>query len=153
MIKIILVIIGTSLLPSCGNENGVKQAEESNQYSKSKIIKSRPQVSKKKLEIASIIEKKYLEKRDSVVNLIWNSDKVQKKDEEIRKLSGNTRNLSILEIYSDDEIFVKLGEDNGLSLVTHLMFIVKPTHDWKIYYYEPISDQQIDFDVWVTQKE
>jgi hypothetical protein len=152
MIKIILVIIGICLLPSCGNENGVKQAEESNQYSKSKIIKSRPQVSKKKLEIASTIEKKYLEKRDSVVNLIWNSDKVQKRDQEIRKLSGNTRNLSMLEIDSDDEINIKLVEDNGLSLVTHLMFIVKPTDDWKIYYYEPLSDQQIDLEEWKEEE-
>lgn len=153
MIKIISVIIGIGLLPSCGNENGVKQAEESNQYGKAKRITSRPVVSKKELDIASTIEKKYLVRRDSVVNLIWNSDKVQKRDQEIRNLSGNTRNLSILEIDSDNEIFVKLVEDNGLSLVTHLMFIVKPTDDWKIYYYEPHSDQQIDFDVWVTQKE
>jgi hypothetical protein len=153
MIKIISIIIGIGLLPSCGNENGVKQAEESNQYGKSKIITSRPQVSKKELEIASTIKKKYLEKRDSVVNLIWNSDKVQKRDKEIRELSGNTRNLSILEIDSDNEIFVKLVEDNGLSLVTHLMFIVEPNDQWKIYYYEPITDQQIDFDVWVMQEE
>jgi hypothetical protein len=153
MIKIISVIIGISLLPSCGNDNGVKQAEESNQCGNSKRIKSRPVVAKKELEIASAIEKKYLERRDSTVNLIWNSNKVQKKDEEIRKLSGNTRNLSILEIDSDDEIFVKLGEDNGLSLVTHLMFIVKPNDQWKIYYYEPITDQQIDFDVWLAQNE
>lgn len=152
MIKIILVIIGICLLPSCGNENGMKQAEESNQYGKSKIIKSRPQVSKKKLEIASTIEKKYLEKRDSVVNLIWNSDKVQKRDQEIRKLSGNTRNLSMLEIDSDDEINIKLVEDNGLSLVTHLLFIVKPTDDWKIYYYEPLSDQQIDLEEWKEEE-
>ncbi len=153
MIKIISVIIGIGLLPSCGDVNDVQQSEESNHYSNSKRIKSRPLISKKELEKASATEKKYLERRESVVNLIWNSDKVQKRDEEIRKLSGNTRNLSILEIDSDDEIFVKLSEDNGLSLVTHLMFIVKPTDDWKVYFYDTLNDQQIDFDVWVTQKE
>jgi hypothetical protein len=133
-------------ITSCSEINDSNQFENSS----SKRIKSEPTSYIHK----PLTSKKYCNKQlDKIVQSIWNSDKVQKRDKEIRKLSGNTRNLSILEIDSDDEINIKLVEDNGLSLVTHLMFIVEPNDQWKIYYYEPITDQQIDFDLWLAQKD
>ena len=145
-LKTIFLLFILCNITSCSEINDSKQFENSS----SKRIKSEPTRYKYK----PLPSKKYSNKKlDKIVRSIWNSDKVQKRDQEIRKLSGNTRNLSILEIDSDDEIFVKLVEDNGLSLVTHLMFIVKPTDDWKVYFYDTLNDQQIDFDVWVAQKE
>ncbi len=145
-LKTIFLLFILSNITSCSEINDSNQFENSS----SKRIKLETTSYKYK----PLPSKKYSNKKlDKIVHSIWYSDKVQKKEKEIRKLSGNTRNLSILKLLSSDEIIIKLGEDNGISLVTHLMFIVKPTDDWKIYYYEPLSDQQIDFDVWVTQKE
>ena len=87
-------------------------------------------------------------KIDSIKSVIWSSKKVLTLDENIKKTSNGQRRLAIYHVESKQCIEVKISEDNGLSIVTHLIFRVSPAQNWKIEYYDTIEEKYTDFEEW-----
>lgn len=82
------------------------------------------------------------------IDSIWNCLRVQELESEIRQASSDTRHLTIIPIDQPDKIIVKLAEDNGANYVTHLIFHITPSENWKIEYYNPVDDERIDLQLW-----
>ena len=87
-------------------------------------------------------------KLSNAIDSIWNCEKVQAKQLEIETLSNNERHLTILEFEQDNDLLIKLAEDNGVSYVTHLTFNIYPSQNYSIKYYDVIEDELVDFGDW-----
>ncbi|MCB9222582.1 MAG: hypothetical protein R2780_13170 [Crocinitomicaceae bacterium] len=89
---------------------------------------------------------------DALIDSIWFSEKVQAKNQEIIQLSNNERHLTIILDDEQEDIYVKLAEDNGMNYVTHLTFVIKSSENYSIHFYDPIEDTKIDFQTWLDQR-
>lgn len=82
------------------------------------------------------------------IDSIWNLEKIQKLNSEIDSLSNGNRHLTIITTEEDGQFRIKLAEDNGNNLVTHLTFLVDFWNNWKIYYYDPLEDNRTEIGQW-----
>lgn len=138
----IFLYIFSSFIVACSSNNEYQLDESTNALIEAETIDS-------SVNAQSIYGKYDSKLVDDALDTIWFSKKVQDLDREIRKISSDERFLEMMMQIDDDEINVKLSEDNGDNLVTHLSFIITPENQWKIYFYDPIEDLRIDFKEWV----
>jgi hypothetical protein len=53
---------------------------------------------------------------------------------------------------ADNYYWMKVGEDNGMSLVTHFNFHVYPTESMRIMYYDETEDRELTLQEWAEKE-
>ncbi len=99
-------------------------------------------------QIDSIIEEK-------VIDTIFKLTEVKKRTNYIEQQTNGERHLKIWvadtpNLPDKKYYWIKVGEDNGTSLVTHFNFYVYPD-SMRIMYYDINDDKEIGLDTWRRQ--
>lgn len=88
---------------------------------------------------------------DLVIDKVYSLPEVKERAEYIKKETNGERKLKIWIAARPEETgnyyWVKVGEDNGMSLVTHFDFYVY-TDPMEIYYYDVLTDMQLSISEW-----
>jgi hypothetical protein len=85
---------------------------------------------------------------ETCIDSIWECQKVTDKNGEWRELSDGETGLSMMQIDGEDKIFLDFGENNDRRFVNYWSFIVEPTEDYRISFYDVLEDKYIDFGEW-----
>ncbi len=91
------------------------------------------------------------ESLDKLLNQIWELPKVQERSEYVQKETKGERKLKI-EIQqeptkADPYYWVKVGEDNGMSFVSHFLFAIDPNTN-EIFYYDSLTGEKMTVEEW-----
>lgn len=88
---------------------------------------------------------------DMVIDKVFDIPEVKERAEYIKKETNDQRNLKIWIAArpnnNDDYYWVKAGEDNGMSLVTHFDFYVYPK-TMSVKFYDVVEDKVLSLSEW-----
>lgn len=88
---------------------------------------------------------------DKIIDKVFTLPEVKERAEYIKNETDGKRNLKIWIAARPDEtdgyFWVKVGEDNGMSLVTHFDFYVYP-ETMEIFFYDVLTDSQMSLTEW-----
>ncbi|MFT5823796.1 MAG: hypothetical protein ACI8ZM_005059 [Crocinitomix sp.] len=82
------------------------------------------------------------------IDSIWNCPKVTTKNGDWRESSNGEMGLSMIQIDAEDRIYLDFGENNDLRFVNYWTFIVEPSNNYRISFYDVMEDENIDFGEW-----
>lgn len=90
---------------------------------------------------------------DTIYKLILSLPEVSKRARYIQEQTKGERHLEVMIAEAPEEevrsyYWVKAGEDNGDTYVTHFNFYVFPTRNWEIKYFDPVKNMVITLDEW-----
>jgi hypothetical protein len=91
---------------------------------------------------------------DKIIDTIFKLLEVKEREKYIEEQTKGKRHLKIWVAdtpnLTDKYYLIKVGEDNGISLVTHFNFFVYPD-SLRIMYYDTMKDTLIKLDDWRTE--
>jgi hypothetical protein len=92
----------------------------------------------------------------SVIDTIWKLEEVIERNDYLLKETLGKRKISVLIYKKTDETkkgyyWLKVGEDNGVSFVSHYNFFVYP-NTMKVLYYDTVNDLELELDKWRKQE-
>ncbi|NOQ71932.1 MAG: hypothetical protein GQ574_08020 [Crocinitomix sp.] len=131
-----------SMIFSCGNDsNKIEDDQNIDQDSLANEAVS-PQ-------LEDIIPVEYDQDRLQVcIDSIWNCQKVANKNGDWQESSNGEMGLSMMQIDGEDHIYLDFGENNDLRFVNYWTFIVEPTENYRISFYDVLEDENVDFGEW-----
>ncbi|MFD1552539.1 hypothetical protein [Putridiphycobacter roseus] len=99
------------------------------------------------------LDQEFFQKYDSVMleNSLYKieqSSKVQRLFNQVKLDSNRGGNILLSKGENENEISVKIQEDNGMSYVSHFTFIILPEEGYKIYYYDPLHNIRLTLAEW-----
>jgi len=89
---------------------------------------------------------------DTIYKLILSLPEVAKRARYIHDQTKGDRHLQVMIVESPNNVidyyWVKAGEDDGKSYVTHFNFYVFPNRNWEIKYFDTVKDTLVTLEDW-----